>query len=111
MDRFSKKAHFLPCKNSSDASQVTTLFFKQVVRLHVVSRSITLDHNVKFIGHFFRTLWKLLRIHLRFSSAYHPQTNGHIEVVNKSLGNLLKILVREHPKKWAFVIVEFAYNS
>jgi hypothetical protein len=48
-----------------------------------------------------------------FSSAYHPQTDGQIEVVNRSLGDLLRSLVTEHHSSWDSIIpqAEFAYND
>ena len=97
-------AHFIPCKNSTDASHIVALFFKEMVRSHGVPKSITLDRDVKFVSHFWRTLCKLLGTRLQFSSAYHPQIDGQTEVVNRSLGNLLTSVVGEHPKKWEFVI-------
>ena len=50
---------------------------------------------------------------LKFSSTFHPQTDGQIEVVNRSLGNLLRCLVGNKPRNWEMVLaqVEFAYNN
>ena len=48
-----------------------------------------------------------------FSSAYHPQTDGKTEVVNRSLGDLLRSLVTEHHTSWDQILpqAEFAYND
>ena len=52
-------------------------------------------------------------MNLLFSSAYHPQTGGKIEVVNKILGDLLRSLVTEHHSQWDNILpqAEFAYND
>ena len=89
-------AHFLPCKTNPDASYIEGIFFKEVVRLHGLPLSIVSDRDSKFLGHFWRTLWRKLGTDLSFSSAYHPQSDDQTKVVNRSLGNLLRCLTKEH---------------
>ena len=98
VDRFSKMAHFIACKKTNDATNIANLFFSEIVKLCGFPLRIVSDRDTKFVGHFWRNLWKKLGTNLSFSSAYHPQTNGQTEVVNRSLVNILRILVYENPK-------------
>jgi hypothetical protein len=70
-----------------------------------------LDQDTKFIGNFWRTLWKNLGTNLKFSLSYHPQMDGQTKVVNKSLGDLLRNLLTKHHSQWDNILpqAEFAY--
>ena len=72
-------AHFIACKNTNDATNIANLFFSEIVKLHGLPLSIVSDRDTKFVGHFWRTLWKKLGTNISFSSAYHPHTDGQLK--------------------------------
>nr|GEX96806.1 RNA-directed DNA polymerase [Tanacetum cinerariifolium] len=98
VDRFLKMAHFVPCLKTFDASQVARLYFAEIIKLHGDPKTLTSDRDVKFVSHFWHTLWTCLGCKLQFSSSHHPQTEWQTEVVNRSLGNLLRSLIGDNAK-------------
>ena len=90
IDRFSKVAHFVPCNKSNDVSHDADLYFKEIVSLHGIPKTMVLDRDSKFLSHFWRTLWRKLGTSLLFSTSYHPRTDGQTKVTNRSLGNFLR---------------------
>ncbi|XP_028223356.1 uncharacterized protein LOC114404708 [Glycine soja] len=112
VDRFSKMAHFIPCMKVDDACHVADLFFKEIVQLHGLPRNIVSDRDAKFLRHFWRTLWGKIGTKLLFSTTCHPQTDGQTKVVNRTLGTLLRTVLKKNLRSWeaCFPHVEFSYN-
>jgi hypothetical protein len=50
---------------------------------------------------------------LNFSSAYHPQTDGHTERTNQVLEDMLRACALKHGGGWdkSLPYVEFSYNN
>ena len=52
VDRFSKMAHFISCKKPSDVVHVVELFYREVVRLHGLPKSMVSDRDTNFFVYF-----------------------------------------------------------
>ncbi|XP_066168772.1 uncharacterized protein [Oryza sativa Japonica Group] len=70
------------------------------------------DRDAKFLSHFWHMLWNKLGTKLLFSTTCHPQTYGQTEVVNRTLGTMLRAILKKNLKMWEECLphVEFAYN-
>ncbi|KAK1609579.1 hypothetical protein QYE76_033252 [Lolium multiflorum] len=80
---------------------------KSMLKPHV-PKTIVSDRDVKFMSYFWKTLWRKLL----FSTTCHPQTDGQTEVVNRTLSQLLRSMIKKNLKEWEECLphVEFAYN-
>ncbi|KAA0059954.1 retrotransposon polyprotein [Cucumis melo var. makuwa] len=87
VDRFSKYGHFLTLKHPFDAKTVAEPLLEGTIRLDGTK--------------------------LNRSTAYHPQTDGQTEVVNRSVEAYLRCFCGERPKEWIKWIhwVEYWYNT
>ncbi|GBG85010.1 hypothetical protein CBR_g39474 [Chara braunii] len=111
VDRFTKCARFVPCRYAISAREVADIVFDRVVRDHGLPLSIISDRDPRFTSRFWRRFRDVYDTQLRFSSSYHPQTDGQTEITNRTLGDILRKIVRDD-QQWDrhLAHAEIAYN-
>eukprot|EP00736_Rhodelphis_marinus_P011688 Rmarinus@m.20211 len=112
VDRLSKRAHFLPCHATDAASDVARLYFGSIVKLHGIPQSLVSDRDVRFTSRFWRTLMDECGVKRNMSSAFHPQTDGQTERVNRVLEEMVRCYIGPLFNDWVNLLpaIEIAYN-
>jgi len=98
VNMFSKMMYFIACYKTNDATNITNLFFREIIWLYRVSKSIVLDYDVKFLSYFWKVLWGKIGTKLLFSITCHPQMDEQIEIVNRTLTTLLYSVIKKNFK-------------
>jgi hypothetical protein len=113
VDRFSKYSHFIPLGHPYIAASVAWAFFIDIVRLHGFPASIVSDRDPVFTSHVWRELFTLAGVTLRMSTAFHPQTDGYSEAVNKTIAMYLRCITGDRPRAWLdwLPLAEYCYNT
>ena len=79
VDKLTKSAHFLPVRTTFDAYRLAPIYVDEIIRLHRVPVSIVLDRDPKFVSRLWKILQRAMGTELRFSTAFHPHTDGQSE--------------------------------
>ncbi|MCO5594877.1 hypothetical protein L7F22_048912 [Adiantum nelumboides] len=111
--RFRKQAHFIHVRKKIKPDQMARLFMSNIFKYHGMPQSIVSDRDPRMTSLFWRGLFENMGTTLKFSSSFHPQTDGQSEEANSTVLDLLKCYVSEHKGKWEqyLPLVEYAYNN
>jgi transposase InsO family protein len=113
VDRLTKEAHFIPVKTTFNSAVLAELYMSRIVCLHGVPKKIVSDRGTQFTSLFWQQLHEALGTHLKFSLAYHRQTNGQTERTNQILEDMLRTCALQDKIGWdkRLPYVEFSYSN
>ncbi|KAJ0511666.1 putative nucleotidyltransferase, Ribonuclease H [Helianthus annuus] len=100
VDRLSKYGNFLSLPPSFTSTTVASVFVNEIVRLHGIPVDIVTDRDPRFMTDFWKELHRLHGTSLSYSTAYHPQSDGQSEALNKCFEMFLRCYVMDYPKDW-----------
>lgn len=113
VDRLSKMVRLSPCTDDVSAEQLADMFVAQVVANHGVPRSVVTDCDVRFTCKFWKAFVAQLRVQHGMSTAFHPQSDGNTERVNRVLEDMLRHYIDPTQTNWDSLLpmVQFSINN
>jgi transposase InsO family protein len=113
LDLFTKMGHFIAANSTDTAEDAARRFRREIWRLHGLPTDTASDRGTQFNAAFLRGLYEHLGIKPRFSTAYHPQTDGQTERANAVLESYLRMYTSRRQDDWADFLdmAEFAFNN
>jgi transposase InsO family protein len=113
VDRFSKEVEFIPCNKTTTALDTARLYLHNVWKNHGLPSSIVSDRGPQFASQVMRDLCKRLGIQPKLSTAFHPQTDGQTERMNRDLQQYLRLFTAEKQDEWVnwLPLAQFSYNT
>ncbi|KAL0536830.1 hypothetical protein IC582_025792 [Cucumis melo] len=113
VDRLTKTKRFIPIKMTSTLDQLARLYVDKIVSQYGVPVSIVSDRDPRFTSKFWPSLQKAMGTGLKFSTSFHPQTDGQSERTIQTLEDMLRACVLQLKGSWDthLPLMEFAYNN
>jgi transposase InsO family protein len=106
-------AYFIPCTKTIIKEEIARLFVDNIYRYCGLLDDITSDQGPQFVSKFWKSLFEILKVDIKLSSAFHPQTDGQTKRVNQVLEQYLRCTInyQQDDRTSYFPLAEFTYNN
>jgi hypothetical protein len=113
VDRLTKVAHFILVKTTYSGAKLAELYMARIMCLHGVPKKIVSDRGSQFTSKFWEKLHEPIDTKIKFSSAYHLQTDRQTKRTNQILEDRLRACVLKYGKSWdkSLPYAELSYNN
>lgn len=85
IDKLSKYGHSMPLKADFTSLKVVETSIHSVFKLHGLPKTISCDRVKAFTSSFWSHLFTKMGTAIHMTSAYHPQSDGQTEALNKCI--------------------------
>jgi hypothetical protein len=111
--RLSSMVHLIPINTKTTATQLSSIYMREVVRLHGLPSSIVSNRDPKFTSKWWCELHRIMGTKLLMSMLFHLQTDGITERANRSIGQIFRAVIDPDQRDWVekSPLIEFAINS
>ena len=99
-DRLNSDVRIIPTKTTLTAEELAILFFENWYCENGLPLDIVSDRDKLFVSKFWRHLIILTGINHKYSSSYHPQSNGASERTNKTVNQCIRFHVKRNQSGW-----------
>ena len=113
VDRYTKMAKFIPTTTDLAAPEFAALFHENIELKYGSPNGIVSDRDTRITSKFWAEVCAYSMIKRRLSTAFHPQTDGQTEILNRILEGYLRAYTSLQQMDWAKLLpsAEFAYNN
>ena len=111
-DHFTKFAQAFPVRNTSAVTLAKKVTDEYICRFGCFE-GLHSDQGANVDGAVFKGLCDLIDVAKTRPTPYHPQGDGQVERLNKSLVTILSKLISDHRRDWADFVPKavLAYNT
>ena len=101
VDRLTKMVYYKSVKVTIDAPGLAEVIIDIVMRHHGLPDLIVTDRGLLFTSKFWSSLYYILGIKRKLSTAFHPKTDGQTERQNSTIEAYLWAFVNFEQNDWA----------
>ena len=113
VDRFTRYAEEFPMNTDPTVADTAEIIVNNIVCRYGLMHVLQSDRGAPFVSQLAAQVYSRLGIRQVKTAAFHPQSNGVVEVLNRTLKSTLRLWANENQSDWDVLLpyALFAYNT